>query len=355
MENHFHVFAEVPPERVVSDEEIVRRFAVLNGIGLQPGSSGIAREGKGWSTSARQLLIPMRLFSPAKINLFLAVTGRRPDGFHNLVSVAAPLAFGDILTVDIAGGPDDELFCDHPGVPTGPDNLVRKAAVIFRRETGVPSRFVFRLEKRIPPGGGFGGGSGNAARALEAMNYLCGNPLSAEKLSAAALAVGSDCPLFLAGSPVVMRGRGEIVERLPNMAGPLAGWKVGLFDPGFGSATGDLYRSFAERGEFTPPEAAESALATALGAFADGDPGPLLRNDLGAVLFGKYLFYETLAAALSREGLPHFGITGSGSGCFVLFRGAGGGEVLRRVAEEFFGPGFLVETGFAAEDDVRVA
>ncbi|MFP4352586.1 MAG: 4-(cytidine 5'-diphospho)-2-C-methyl-D-erythritol kinase [Puniceicoccaceae bacterium] len=297
----------------------------------------------------------MRLFSPAKINLFLAVTGRRADGFHDLVSVAAPLAFGDGLTVDIADGPGDELFCDHPAVPAGPDNLVRKAAVVFRRATGLRTRFVFRLEKRIPPGGGFGGGSGNAARALEAMNALSGNPLPPEGLSAAALAVGSDCPLFLAGGPVVMRGRGGIVEPLPDPADFLSGWRVGLFDPGFASATGDLYRSFAGTGRFTPPEAAESTLAAALEAFRSGDPGPLLRNDLGSVLAGKYLFYGTLASILAHGGLPHFGITGSGSGCFVLFRGEGGGDVLRAIADEFLGPGFLVETGFAAGDDARVA
>ena len=297
----------------------------------------------------------MRLFSPAKINLFLAVTGRRTDGFHDLLSVAAPLAFGDILTVDIRGGAEDELFCEHPGVPTGPDNLIRKAAAVFRRETGIRSRFVFRLEKRIPPGGGFGGGSGNAARALEAMNVLCENPLSAARLSEAALAVGSDCPLFLARSPVVIRGRGEVVEPLPDFAEHLANWKVGLFDPRFASATGDLYRRFAETGQFTPPEAAESELTTALEAFSSGDPEPLLRNDLGTVLAEKYLFYETLFSLLSREGLRNFGITGSGSGCFVLFRDAGEERVLRGVAEEFFGPGFLVETGFAGKDDVRVA
>src|SRR5438552_482615 len=130
------------------------------------------------------------LFSPAKINLFLAVTGRRADGFHDLVSVVAPLDFGDELVAELGGsrreaggGKQFTLECDHPEVPVDGANLVLKAAEAFVAATGWSGSVHFRLTKRIPPGAGLGGGSSNAVAALRALNRLAGGLLDEVRLA----------------------------------------------------------------------------------------------------------------------------------------------------------------------------
>jgi 4-diphosphocytidyl-2-C-methyl-D-erythritol kinase len=120
------------------------------------------------------------VFSPAKINLYLSVTGCRDDGFHDLVSVAAPLDFGDELTATVIETDGESRFrleCDHPDVPVDDSNLVLKAAFTFAEATGWPalngrSGVHFKLAKRIPIGAGLGGGSSNAVAALRALNIL---------------------------------------------------------------------------------------------------------------------------------------------------------------------------------------
>lgn len=297
-----------------------------------------------------------RLFCPAKINLFLAVTGRRTDGYHEIVSLVAPLAFGDFLEVGEAEGASDELFCEDPRVPADRSNLIFLAAEAFRAATGTRGRFRFRLEKKIPPGGGLGGGSGNAVRALEAMNRLRGEPCSREDLARLAAGIGSDCPLFLEPGPSVIRGRGEVVEPAPEWADLLADWKVGLFDPGFASPTGALYEEIARSGAYRDPDRAARELADGREAFRAGNPAPLLRNDLGRFLARKFLFYDTLESLFRRDGLEGFGVTGSGSVSFLLFRGEEAATRLRRRVRDVFGTeGFMIETGFARPDDRRSA
>lgn len=292
----------------------------------------------------------MRLFSPAKINLFLAVTGRRADGFHELVSLVSPVSFGDWLEVDGKGGSCDSLDCDRGEIPTDSTNLILKAAAAFRERTGIGETFRFRLEKRIPAGGGFGGGSGNAARALEGMNLLAGEPLGKSELREVAAEVGSDCPLFLEKGAAVIRGRGERVEAAPDWTERLRDWKLALFNPGISVSTRELYGEIAAEGNYTSPKKAEAALAEAGRAFAVGDPGRLLCNDLGTWLAKKNLFYDTWSSLLKQDGFPYFGITGSGSGCFLLLRE--GEERLRALVERWIGrDGFLIETVFGGPDD----
>ena len=158
-------------------------------------------------------------FSPCKVNLMLAILGPRPDGFHELLSLVAPTKFGDILTAETAAGKTcDSLECNMEGVPTDSSNLVIKAAELFRQKTGLKTYFNFRLEKRVPAGAGLGGGSSNGASALLAVNELCGTPLQIKDLESIAAQMGSDCPLFLTQTPVVMRGRGEKVYPLRGAA-----------------------------------------------------------------------------------------------------------------------------------------
>ena len=118
----------------------------------------------------------LSIFAPAKVNLFLAITGRRADGYHDLVSVVAPVEFGDTLRVEVqvggGGAARFELGCDDAAVPVDETNLVWKAARAFVAATGWTGGAQFFLEKRIPMGAGLGGGSSDAVAALRALNEL---------------------------------------------------------------------------------------------------------------------------------------------------------------------------------------
>lgn len=268
---------------------------------------------------------PVVLACPAKLNLLLAVTGRRPDGFHELVSVVAPVALADTLTVEPAA--EFSLSCDDPTVPTDGTNLVLKAAAAFRTATGWRGGAKFTLAKCIPAGAGLGGGSSDAAIALKALNQLAGNPLAPDALATVAAGVGSDCALFIAGGPVVMRGRGEKVERLPEaVAARLRGRRVLIFKPAFGVATPWAYARLALRNQgavksqgYQTPAQAEKRLAAFVSAVETGAGlEGVLFNDLEAPVFGKFV-----ALPLLLEHLRHrFGLaarmSGSGSACFAL-------------------------------------
>jgi len=261
--------------------------------------------------------------SPAKINLFLAVTGRRADGFHDLVSVVAPLDFGDRLE---AGSREREaksqfsLECDHPEVPVDGSNLVLKAAEAFAASTGWKGGVDFKLTKRIPPGAGLGGGSSNAVAALRALNQLAGGLLDEGRLAGVAATLGSDCALFLANAPVVMRGRGERVEPLPAGAvARLRGRRVLLFKPGFGIGTPWAYqRMIARGGDYLPAAAAEARLAAWVGSNAPAEE--ILANNMEPAAFEKYPALPVLREKLRAE----FGVvarmSGSGSACYALLR-----------------------------------
>ena len=276
------------------------------------------------------------LSSPAKLNLFLAVTGRRPDGFHELVSVAAPIAWGDTLEVEPAA--DFTLECADPQTPGDESNLVLKAARAFRERTGWKGGAHFRLAKRIPVGAGLGGGSSNAVAALRGLDRLAGGRLGPADFQELAAGLGSDCPLFLHDGPVIMRGRGERVEPVPpGAAGRLRGRRVLLFKPGFGVATPWAYaklmalaaehaqskpsalaRFFAGRpATYLPVPEAEARLAAWLAdrrAPAEG----LLFNNLENAVFTKFLALPALLRRLRADFALSAAMSGSGSACFAL-------------------------------------
>jgi 4-diphosphocytidyl-2-C-methyl-D-erythritol kinase len=287
------------------------------------------------------------VFSSAKINLFLAVTGRRPDGYHDLVSVAAPLDFGDELIAETGKrrpetGEQFSLTCDVADVPTDFGNLVLQAAAAFAKATGWERPVAFRLTKRIPMGAGLGGGSSNAAAVLLALNQLSGAGLSRDALTALAAQVGSDCPLFLSGGPVIMRGRGERVEPLPVAAARrLRGRRVLLFKPNFGIRTAWVYERMAAEGVYEPAGEAERRLAAWMAGEAGADE--LLHNGLEPVVFRKFIALPVLLERLrARFGLAA-GMSGSGSACFALLPdGAPVAEIIACIREAW-GPMCFVE------------
>ena len=134
--------------------------------------------------------------SPAKINLTLSVHGQREDGFHDLSSCMVAVDFGDRLKIQRIEGDCDQLHVEGLELSSGPDNLILQAADLFRHTTGCRQCFRFDLLKTIPIGAGLGGGSSNAATAIQAMNQLMQAPLQGPQLLQLAAELGSDCSFF---------------------------------------------------------------------------------------------------------------------------------------------------------------
>ncbi|MGA3008236.1 MAG: 4-(cytidine 5'-diphospho)-2-C-methyl-D-erythritol kinase [Opitutaceae bacterium] len=293
---------------------------------------------------------PVVVFSPAKLNLFLAVTGRRADGFHDLVSVVAPVEFGDTLRIE-AGAPGEfTLACDDAAVPTGESNLVLRAARLFAEAAGWGGGARFFLEKRIPMGAGLGGGSSNAVAALVGLNTLAGGVLAGGALADVAARAGSDCPLFLPGGPVLMRGRGDRVEPLAAAArARLCGRRVLIFKPGFGINTPWAYARLAADGtkNYLPAPEAEARLAAWLGD-TQAPVEALLFNSFERPAFSKFPALPVLLDALGEEfGLPAF-MSGSGSACFTLLPADARAEPLRaRIRDAWGATAWVVETRIA--------
>lgn len=261
---------------------------------------------------------------PAKLNLFLEVLGRRPDGYHDLATVMVPIDLADTIEVREARRFTLEIEgADLPGV-----NTVARAWRAVRRRRRVPGARV-RLVKRIPAGSGLGGGSSDAAAALAAFDRLFDLGLD---LDAAAAEIGSDVNFFLQRGPALCTGRGEAVAPL---AAPRTVHAV-VFWPGFPLSTADVYRRMRE---FLTPDPRD--VRDFLNRYASGELralGRALFNRLEAPAFAIRPELAALRRRLAR--LPFAGVrmSGSGSAIFGLCASRAEAERLaRRIGEETAG------------------
>jgi 4-diphosphocytidyl-2-C-methyl-D-erythritol kinase len=290
---------------------------------------------------------PISIFAPAKLNLFLAITGRRSDGFHELVSVVAQLAFGDTLRVDAAE--NFSLEATDPELVVDRSNLVLRAADAFAAAAQWTGAAAFRLEKQIPVGAGLGGGSSDAVAALRALNQLVPGPhkLSTPTLATVASKLGSDCPLFLHEGPVVMRGRGERIEPLPSVvAARLRGRRVLLFKPGFGVSTAWAYGqlSAGAPATYVSPEEAESRLAAWIGD-SGATAESLAWNTLEPPVMAKFMALPALIMELERRFGLKARMSGSGSACFAFLADDTDAALIIAAIHECWGQSaFVLET-----------
>jgi 4-diphosphocytidyl-2-C-methyl-D-erythritol kinase len=276
----------------------------------------------------------------AKLNLSLAITGRRADGFHELVSLVVPIALADTLTLDV--GRPLGLTCDDASLPVDGTNLVLKAAAAYARRRPAAPTGHFHLTKKVPHGAGLGGGSADAAAALRLLDQASGAPLGAEALEALAAEVGSDCPFFVRGQAAVMRGRGERLEILPaNARAALAGRKVVLVKPPFGMPTPEAYGLLARSGRYRAAAQADAELVAWV-ASPDADPSAL-GNDLAAPVFAKHLALPVGLDSLRRSTGVSWRMTGSGSTCFAFVADGFDHARLREDVRRAWGPAAWVE------------
>jgi 4-diphosphocytidyl-2-C-methyl-D-erythritol kinase len=149
------------------------------------------------------------LTSCAKVNLGLRVLNKRPDGFHDIVTILQAVDLCDRIEITRLPEGKIEVRCDHPGVPGSPQNLAHRAARLVQEEAAWEEGCHIAIHKRIPPASGLGGGSSNAAAVLVGLNRLWQMSLSDQQLSRMATRLGSDVPFFLRGGTALARGRGE--------------------------------------------------------------------------------------------------------------------------------------------------
>ena len=259
-------------------------------------------------TMTRQTI---RCRAPGKVNLTLAVLGRREDGFHELESWVVPIDWYDRLQFCQADALLLRVEGEAAGVPSGPDNLVWRATEALARAAGREPSVAITLEKVIPAGTGLGGGSSDVAATLLGLNRLWELGWSAEQLLPVAEGLGSDVPLFLTGQSAIMRGRGERIE---PMHAAWHGWLV-LVVPSFRLSTAAVYREWSIAG----PTARASARPWTVLPCPSGALLARLFNDLEPAAFRVEPKLALLHTAIDGlQGRP-VRMTGSGTALFTLF------------------------------------
>lgn len=263
----------------------------------------------------------LTIAAPAKINLYLKVLGRRPDGYHELESVMQKVTLADGLSF-LPQTEGIALACSDPDLPADEDNLVWRAARLFLDFTGATGGVRIRLEKRIPVAAGLGGGSSDAAAVLVALNRLFGSGLSEEQLADLGLRLGADVPFFVrSASAALARGIGE---RLTPVAGLTSGHLL-LVNPGFAVSTRWVYENLALTSGGNP-----YILAPESGALTNGNsgpasldfhvaPGPCFVNDLETVTIGRHPVIGEIKQSLLDFGARVALMSGSGPTVFGYF------------------------------------
>ena len=275
--------------------------------------------------------------SPCKVNLLLNILGQRPDGFHELETIMQPVNLCDRLQFTREGSAL-QLTCSEPTLPTDSTNLVHRAASVFLQEAGIRDGVRIHLEKKIPMAAGLGGGSGNAATTLLALNELFGSPLTPAQLDAIAASLGSDIPFFLQDKPALAIGRGEKVTPLAPFPA-LRGAAFLLIHPGFGIATAWAYKELARfpaalNGQPGRAEKLVSLLNTADLAVA----GAEFYNSLEAPALDKYPLLALYQEFLQANGAAAALMSGSGSTTFAIVRSEADARRLEDQLLAKFGP-----------------
>jgi 4-diphosphocytidyl-2-C-methyl-D-erythritol kinase len=258
------------------------------------------KKSRTWRILQKSFSQAMQLFSPAKINLFLRILGKRPDGYHEIASLFQAIDLGDTLTIDFAK--EERLTCSDPTLACDGTNLVLKAVNLFRRKTGLRFSVDIHLEKNIPTQAGLGGGSSNAATTLWALNALHHHSYSEQELQTWSAEIGSDIPFFFSHGTAYCTGRGECVRDLPPIPDFTA---LSVIKPKEGLSTPAIYQAL-NLGECSSEDP-----QTLLAHFYSGRP--VYINDLEKPALRLCPPLANLKKKLHLEGNKTLFMTGSGT------------------------------------------
>ena len=252
------------------------------------------------------------VWAPAKVNLYLEVLGKRPDGYHAIETLMITVGLFDTLVFRDDPSGQVDLTCSDPALSTGPENLVVRATRLLQGRTGCTRGCRIRLIKRIPMAAGLAGGSTDAAATLLGLNTLWNLGLDPEALAKLGGALGSDVPFFFHAPAAWCTGRGEIVSAVPVASR----FDLVLLCPSFGMPTAQVYRGVTVPGKPQSGDAIRAALSR--GDIAEIGQRLFNRLQEPAVrldsIIGEY--YKRLAALAPAGQL----MSGSGSSLFALAR-----------------------------------
>lgn len=249
------------------------------------------------------------ILSPAKINLFLRVTGKRPDGYHDLFSLMCRVSLYDEVVLRPSAG-TIRVRCSDPALPSDETNLAYRAASSFCAALGHNDGCEIFIAKRIPVAAGLGGGSSNAASVLLGLNQLYGHPLSTKDLFGIGRGLGADVPFFLFPSPALASGIGDQLEAYPG----LASWLVLIVCPPFHVSTRMVYQNLNLQLTNLQKQPTRTHLKKT--AF---NPSLHLHNDLEAVTLALHPELVRIKDCLKAQGAAGALMSGSGPSVFGLF------------------------------------
>jgi len=255
--------------------------------------------------------------APAKLNVRLKVTGLRPDGYHDVVSIMVPVALYDRIELRVTPHGRIDLSCEGFPAPCDQENLVCRAARAFYSKTGIEDGVSIRLTKNIPVAAGLGGGSSDAACVLKVLNRHYASPLTLEELKELAVGLGADVPFFLIEGPCIARGIGGILE--PIEVWPKL-WYI-IITPPILVSTAWVYRNLKAR-----PVSNELQLTREPYQYIINylnrkpfDVKALLENDLERVTINRFPVIEGIKQRLIRAGADGALMSGSGPSVFGVY------------------------------------
>ena len=249
-----------------------------------------------------------------KLNLTLDILSRRQDGYHDLEMVMCSVGLFDRVTVTLGTCEPWRVACTAPGIPQNEGNICFRAAKVYMDRAGIDPRGLFvNIQKNIPAQAGMGGGSSDAAAVLLMLNRHY-RRFSDEELRQLGLEVGSDVPYCLFGGVALARGRGEILERLPDLP---KGLLFVLVKPEFSVSTAALFQRIDSVGVTARPDTA--AMVQAIRKKKRKDIGALLENAFEPTVSQMFPVVQEIRADLLAGGALGARLTGTGSVVFGLF------------------------------------
>lgn len=257
----------------------------------------------------------VRISSPAKLNLFLEVLGKRPDGYHTISTIFERVSLADEIIIKQLDESCIKINSDSKDIPEDSRNLAYKAASLLREDLGIRKGVTIRIKKRIPVGAGLGGGSSNAASTLLGLNRLWNLRLSRKKLLEYGSKIGSDVAFFLYNSAFA-RGslRGERISPLKNIKRKF--WHI-VIVPDISVSTKGIYRELDRLGRNSLN--VDKRRCRAFGAGSRGlEIDKILFNSLEEITFKKYPKVKELKESLIAHGVKNVLMSGSGSAVFGI-------------------------------------